>query len=105
MNIYRPKRRGAYFKTLLRRSIVPLLVVAIGPVVQAFAEESISVTCYNLQKSESPVGSVVAFDTSQAARVCNSVYYDCKGKCVGCFTDQDYLDSVCVDVNGTMFLK
>jgi len=106
MKINRPKRRRVYSPALLLGTIIAgLLVVAMGPIAQAFADESISVTCYNLQDSESPVGNAVVYDTSLAARACNSLYYNCKGRCVGCFTDQDYLDSVCVDVRGTMFLK
>jgi hypothetical protein len=106
MTINRWKRRGAYRQALLRGSIFSvLLVVAMGPTAQAFADESISVTCYNLQNSEIPVGNAIVYDTAQAASACNSLYYDCRGKCVGCFTDQDYLDSVCVDMRGTMFLK
>ena len=105
MKINRPSIRKVYSQTLLWGSIIAgLLVVALGPSA-AFADESISVTCYNLQDSEIPVGNVVVYDTSQAAGACNQVYYACKGRCVGCFTDQDYLDSVCVDVRGTMFLK
>ena len=106
MKINRPKRRKKYNLTLLLGSIIlGLLVAAMGPIAQALADESISVTCYNLQASETPVGNAVVYDASQAAQACNSLYYDCKGRCVGCFTDQDYLDSVCVDVRGTMFLK
>jgi len=92
-------------RLLLGSIILGLLVVAVGFMAQAFADESISVSCYNLQASELPVGNAVVYDTSQAARACNSMYYDCKGKCVGCFTDQDYVEAVCVDVNGTLFLK
>ena len=106
MKINRPKRRKMYSPTLLWGSIIlGLVVVAMGPIAQAFADESISVSCYNLQASELPVGNAVVYDTSQAARACNSMYYNCKGNCVGCFTDQDYVEAVCVDVNGTLFLK
>jgi hypothetical protein len=106
MKINRPKILRAYSTTLLFGSIIAgLLVGAMGPVTQAFADESISITCYNLQASETPVGTAIAYDPSAAAGACNSLYYDCKGRCVGCFTDQDYLDSVCVDVSGAMFLK
>ena len=106
MKINRPKRRKVYSPMLLLGSIIAgLLFVAMGPIAQVFADESISVSCYNLQNSEISVGNAVVYDTSQAASACNSLYYNCKGRCVGCFTDQDYLDSVCVDVNGTMFLK
>jgi len=106
MGINRLKRRKVYGPALLLGSIiVGLVVVAMGPVGQAFADESISVTCYNIQNLESSLGGVVVYDTSLAAGACNSLYYACKGRCVGCFTDQDYLDSVCVDVRGTMFLR
>ena len=100
----RPKRRGAYRPALLWVSIFSVLLVA-ALVAQTFAEESISVSCYNLQKSRLPIGSVVVYDTAQAALACNSTYYDCRGRCVGCFADSDYFDAVCVDVRGTMFLK
>jgi len=106
MTMNSSKRRKVYSpKLLLVSIIIGLLVVAMGPIAQVFADESITVACYKLQDSEIPLGHVVVYDTSQAALACNSHYYDCKGRCVGCFTDQDYLDSVCVDVRGTMFLK
>ena len=106
MKINRLKRRGEFCPALLMGSIIlGLLVVAMGPIANAFADQGISVSCYNLEKSGIPIGNVVVYDTSLAARSCNSLYYDCKGRCVGCFTDQDYLDSVCVDVNGAMFLN
>ncbi len=81
------------------------VILAIGFVATAYAEDSVSVSCYNLTKSQHTLGNVVLFDTSQAAGACNSVYYDCKGSCVGCFSDSDYLDVVCVDTRGTIFLK
>ena len=106
MEINRPKRRKGYSTTLLGTGIIlGLLIVAIGLMPQAFAEESTTVSCYNLQSSSYSLGSVVVIDTSQAAGACNSLYYNCKGRCVGCFTDQDYVEAVCVDVNGTLFLK
>ena len=104
MEIKRPKKLRLYGPMfLLAGTIAGLLVVAM--VHTALADESISITCYNLQASESPVGNVVVYDTSQAAGACNSLYYNCKGRCVGCYTDQDYLDSVCIDARGAMFLK
>jgi hypothetical protein len=69
------------------------------------ADQSVSVTCYNLEKSQLSVGSVVVYDTSRAAQTCNAVYYDCKGRCVGCFSDSDFIDAVCADETGALFLK
>ena len=102
----RPKRGKTYLPALFWGIIFPvLMLIAVGLVAQTSAEESISVSCYDLQKSELSVGSVIVYDTRQAAGVCNQVYYNCKGRCVGCFADSDYVDSVCVDMNGRMFLK
>lgn len=96
----------AVSRALLVGSIVTGLTIgAVLPLAEVFADESITVSCYNLEASELPVGNAVVFDTSTAAAVCNSMYYSCKGRCVGCFTDQDYVDAVCVDVSGTTFLK
>src|SRR5512135_3146902 len=102
----RPKRRDMYRPALFWGIIFPvLLFIAVVPAAHTSAEESISVSCYDLQKSELPLGSVVVYDIRQAAGACNQVYYGCKGGCVGCFADSDYAESVCVDVRGTMFLK
>ncbi|HSB52603.1 MAG TPA: hypothetical protein VLD40_08080 [Dissulfurispiraceae bacterium] len=67
------------------------------------AEESVSVACY---LGDNVVGDgVEVFDTSTAARVCNSMFYDCGGRCVGCFIDSDYGEDVCVDMNGRTFVR
>ena len=66
------------------------------------AEESITVYCYRDGRS---LGSVVVFDVANAANACNNLYYDCKGKCIGCFNDYDYIDYVCVDRSGRTFLR
>jgi hypothetical protein len=66
------------------------------------AEESISAYCYRDGRS---IGSVVIYDVSNAALACNNFYYDCKGKCIGCFNDSDYIDYVCVDTSGRTFLR
>jgi hypothetical protein len=70
-----------------------------------FAEESISISCYNEVKSSWPVGNVSVFDIALAAQTCNLMYYDCKGRCIGCYQDSDYIDNVCVDARGNTFLK
>jgi hypothetical protein len=93
-------------KALLLLGIWTVAVLsAVGFIVPALAENGVSVSCYNIQKSEHPLGNVAVYDTSQAAKACNSVYYDCKGNCVGCFSDSDYLDTICIDIRGTIFLK
>ncbi len=66
------------------------------------ADESIPVTCY---KGNSRIGTVTVFDWSAAATACNSLYYDCRGACIGCSRDFDYVEDVCVDMNGNEFLR
>jgi hypothetical protein len=66
------------------------------------AEESITAYCYRDGRS---LGTVTVFDTSSAAAVCNNLYYDCKGKCIACYHDFDYIDYVCVDASGRTFLR
>jgi hypothetical protein len=66
------------------------------------ADESITAYCYRDGRS---IGNVTIFDTSNAAMACNNMYYECKGKCIGCFHDFDYIDYVCVDTSGRTFLR
>jgi hypothetical protein len=82
-----------------------MMIIVTGFMVPAYADESISISCYNEAKSSWPVGRVEVFDVAQAAQACNSLYYDCKGRCIGCYQDSDYLDNVCVDMWGNTFLK
>ena len=82
-----------------------MMIIVTGFMVPTYADESISISCYNEAKSSWPVGRVQVFDVAQAAQACNSLYYDCKGRCIGCYQDSDYLDNVCVDMQGNTFLK
>ena len=66
------------------------------------ADEDIAVTCY---QGNFRIGTVTVLDWRHAAASCNSLYYDCRGTCVGCFHDFDYVEGVCVDVNGREFLR
>jgi hypothetical protein len=81
------------------------VIIMTGFMVPTFAEESISISCYNEAKSSWPLGNVSVFDVAQAAQACNVMYYDCKGRCIGCYQDFDYIDNVCVDIRGSTFLK
>lgn len=66
------------------------------------ADNTLSVTCY---KDGSRIGTVTVFDWRKAASTCNMVLYDCRGVCIGCFRDFDYINNVCVDTNGEEFLR
>jgi len=69
MKINSPKEREAFRPQRWWWGLVfaVLLFVAAAPVGRTVAEESISVSCYNLEKSSYPVGNVVVYDTRQAA--------------------------------------
>ena len=81
---------------------VVILLTLIQMIVPVAAEESFTVFCY---RDSRKLGNVVVFDVSSAATACNNLYYDCKGKCIGCFNDFDYVDYVCVDTSGRTFLR
>jgi hypothetical protein len=51
------------------------------------------------------VGNVTVYTPDTAARACNILYYACKGKCTGCFSDFDLTEDVCYDNQGRRFLK
>jgi hypothetical protein len=82
-----------------------MVVIAAGVTAPAFADDSISVSCYKDAKSSWSVGRVVVYDVAEAAQACNSMYYDCRGRCIGCYQDFDYVDNVCIDMRGNTFLK
>ncbi len=81
------------------------VIMATGLMAPIFADESISISCYKDAKSSWSLGNVTVFDVTEAARACNSMYYECRGRCIGCYQDFDYIDNVCVDMQGRTFLK
>ena len=83
---------------------IVIFLTLIQIILPVSAEEDIPAYCY-YRDSKLSIGSVVIFDTSTAAVACNNIYYDCKGKCIGCFHDFDYVDYVCVDTSGRTFLR
>jgi hypothetical protein len=78
------------------------VVVLLGLASWTCADENMSVICY---KGSSRIGTVTVFDGRAAAATCNTVLVDCRGSCIGCFRDFDYVDDVCVDVHGKVFLR
>ena len=79
-----------------------LCMVILSLTAPTFAAESISVSCYI---DDLFIGNVTVFNVSGAASACNLLYYDCKDKCSGCFSDFDYVKEVCVDTYGGLYLK
>ena len=97
-------RNGLSYRGLLRMASRSFLcvIVLLGLVGWAFADDDMPVTCY---KGGSRIGTATVFDWRAAAAACNSLYYDCRGICSGCFRDNDYFEDVCVDVNGNEYLR
>ncbi len=106
MEKYKPQQGESFVTTVLKAGILSGIVVfATGVAAPVFADESISISCYKDAKSRWPVGRVTVFDVADAAQTCNSFYYDCRGRCIACYQDSDYIDNVCVDMRGNTFLK
>ncbi len=100
------RKRESFLSTLFEVGILSgIVLLAAGLMAPVFADESISISCYTDAKSSWSVGSVAVFNVSEAAQACNSLYHDCRGKCIGCYQDFDYIDNVCVDIRGNTFLK
>lgn len=66
----------------------------------------VSVTCFiGNPNNEDEVGSLGIFSAAQAARSCNETFFDCRGKCYGCYLDFDYGEEVCMDAAGKKYLR
>jgi hypothetical protein len=87
---------------ILMVTAIVICLTLIQAILPVSAEDNITVRCYLGNRS---VGNVTVFDTSTAAAACNSVYRGCKGQCIGCFHDFDFVDYVCVDMAGHTFLR
>jgi hypothetical protein len=81
--------------------------ISLYPPQATFAnDEDIRVSCYKGNPANNDyIGNVRVFKHTAAAATCNNVYYKCKGQCNGCMHDFDYVESVCYDNAGRMFLK
>jgi len=99
-------KRDSRLSMLFEVALLSVMVVmASGFMAPAFADDSINVSCYKDAKSSWSLGNVAVYDVAEAAQACNTMYFDCRGRCIGCYQDFDYVDSVCVDMRGNTFLK
>jgi hypothetical protein len=106
MNLARSIKRVGLFRMSVGIAFVFVVAVAISPPSAYTDGENVTVSCYkgNLDMGNY-VGNVVIFDPNTAGQSCNSLYYDCRGKCYGCFSDFDLSEDVCYDNAGRRFLK
>jgi hypothetical protein len=99
-------RRDSVLAILYAVGILSTIMFTVfGLMAPVCADESITVWCYKDVRSSFSVGSVVVYDVAEAAQACNSMYYDCRGRCIGCYQDFDYADNVCVNMQGNTFLR
>lgn len=69
-------------------------------------EKMISVTCYLGNPNDGhSVATIMIQGAASAGISCNSMFYDCKGRCFGCFADSDLSQDICVDNNSRKFLR
>lgn len=99
------KKRNNIFRMAAASAVV--LGVLVMPVSSAFTDgESVSVSCYKGNPDQKEfLGSMMVFAPELAGQSCNSFYYNCYGKCFGCFSDFDLTEDVCYDSSGRKFLK
>ncbi len=106
MNTLSPrKKRTAPFSIVV--GILLLIAALTIPAPPAFTDgESISVSCYKGNPDQKDyLGDMMVYAPETAAQSCNSFYYNCYGKCFGCFSDFDLSEDVCYDSAGRKFLK
>lgn len=94
----------AFFSPL----IILILFTAVAATVKPAypADESIDVTCYKGNTEEgNQVGNVTVTNPTDAGQACNSTYYDCDGKCIGCYYDQNQGKTFCFNNAGDNVAK
>lgn len=74
--------------------------------VASFPDQTLSATCYLGNPNDSQtLGEITVNSPRDAGPTCNSMFYDCKGRCYGCYTDFDMSQDICVDNSGRRFLR
>lgn len=85
---------------------VILGVKAADTLVSVSYSESVRVSCFKGNPDDGTyVGDVTVPDPDNAGKICNSLYGECRGQCMGCFADSDITEDVCYDETGKKFLK
>jgi hypothetical protein len=69
-------------------------------------DKSLSVTCYlGNPNDRNSLGDIMVQGAVNAGPTCNSMFFSCKGRCFGCFSDFDLSQDICVDNGGRKFLR
>ena len=51
------------------------------------------------------VATIMIQGAASAGPSCIAMFYDCKGRCFGCFSDSDLSQDICMDNNSRKFLR
>ena len=69
-------------------------------------EQNISATCYlGNPNDRNSLGDIMVMSPEAAGPTCNSMFFNCRGGCFGCFSDFDLAQDICVDNSGKKFLR
>jgi hypothetical protein len=92
-------------KRKISATILILCCILLGFTVSAQGKESIPVSCYvGDPANNQEVGDLETFNVANAARLCNTVYYDCDGRCTACYINEEEM-TVCIDSGGRKYTK
>jgi hypothetical protein len=70
------------------------------------SDQTISATCYlGNPNDNNTLGSITVYSPAEAGINCNALFYACKGRCFGCYSDFDMSEDICVDASGRKFLR
>ena len=73
--------------------------------IQPVQEQNISATCYlGNPNDRNSLGNIMVMSPEAAGPTCNSMFFNCRGSCFGCFSDFDLSQDICVDNSGKKFL-
>jgi len=88
------------------KQIAPLVlffVAVLFTAVLASEGEGTTIACYIANPPNYEyVGELEVFNLADASSTCNNVYYNCQGKCIGCYINSESFE-VCIDKNGNQF--
>jgi len=74
--------------------------------IQPVGDQNISVTCYlGNPNDRNSLGDIMVYSAESAGSTCNSMFFNCRGACFGCFSDFDLSQDICVDNSGRKFLR
>ena len=92
-------RASVFFITLIITAFIPVNAA------QTYSE-AVSASCYKWDnEGGNRIGDLTVIVPNDAAKVCNSMYSACEGKCVGCVSEFDLGGDICYDSAGKKFLK